>query len=607
MTPHSSSYLLGFDGGGTKTAALLCDRAGRLVAQARAGGSAIVGAPRPEAAAIMRRVGRELCAQAGISPDAILAAGVGLNGIDFADEHAAQLAGVAAALELPPDRVTLVNDGIVALWGATDAPAAAIIQHGTGFTAAWRTRLGEERPFDHLNTGRQFDLRDQFPMAVSRMLDGRLPKTPLLTVALRHYGIADGTAFSELFYRGRLDWALTAGAVPLIIAAWSQGDPVATELVTRAADDYARTAAALLAKTGAPCPILCLGGGLLRVAGPAFRDLVVQRLHLLTPGATVTAPRLPPEFGAALLAAHQAGIATQALFAAFGAQLPPGAAASVAPGAKPMAGGSPLPVEIYPTADALGEALAARILSGIRQAGTAPRPFLLGCPGGRSARSTYLALGRQAAAAQVSLAHVVIVMMDNYIFPDGAGGYVHCADDAHYSCRRFALDEIWQPLNAGLPAALRIPQAGVWLPDPANPAAYETRLQAAGGVAFFIIASGASDGHVAFNPPGSPADSLSRIIPLADSTRRDNLATFPAFAGRLDEVPAFGVSVGLGTIAQQSREVALILHGAHKQEALGRLLACQGFDPAWPASVIYSCRQPRLLLDQAAAGSIVFH
>lgn len=263
-----------------------------------------------------------------------------------------------------------------------------------------------------------------------------------------------------------------------------------------------------------------------------------------------------------------------------------------------------LAVEIHPGAEALGESLAARILAGIRAAGQSGRLYLLGCPGGRTPVTTYRALARQAAAARQGLRHVVIVMMDNYVLPDPRGGYADCPDDAHYSCRRFAIEQIWQPLNAGLPERDQIPRDQVWLPDPRDPGAYEARLEAAGGIDLFILASGASDGHVAFNPPGSRADSAARIIPLAPTTRRDNLATFPEFAGELEAVPAHGVSVGLGTLVRHSREAVLVLHGEDKREALRRLAACAAFDPAWPASIIHRCRQPRLLLDRAVAEAL---
>src|SRR5215469_17575484 len=43
----------------------------------------------------------------------------------------------------------------------------------------------------------------------------------------------------------------------------------------------------------------------------------------------------------------------------------------------------------------------------------------------------------------------------------------------------------------------------IWFPDPKSPSDYDGRIENAGGIDFFILASGASDGHVAFNPQGS--------------------------------------------------------------------------------------------------------
>jgi glucosamine-6-phosphate deaminase len=254
-----------------------------------------------------------------------------------------------------------------------------------------------------------------------------------------------------------------------------------------------------------------------------------------------------------------------------------------------------LPVKVFPDADALGAAIARRILDGL----TAGRPYLLGCPGGRTVVSTYRALGELTAREGHDLSGMVIVMMDEYLFPAG-DGYRYCPAEAHYSCHRFAEEEIRAVLNAGLPPARRIPPAQVWFPDPADPAAYDARLRAAGGIDLFLIASGAGDGHVAFNPPSSAADSPTRVIPLPVSTRTDNMVTFPAFA-HLDEVPSFGVSVGLGTIAGLSREVYLLLHGADKRTAARRVTAVHDYDPAWPATIIHRCHGARVLLDTAAA------
>ncbi len=90
------------------------------------------------------------------------------------------------------------------------------------------------------------------------------------------------------------------------------------------------------------------------------------------------------------------------------------------------------------------------------------------------------------------------------------------------------------------------------------------------------------------------------MLALAESTRRDNLATFPEFDS-LDEVPTHGVSVGLGTIVD-ARSQRLVLHGAGKRAAAARVLALDSFDPAWPASIVHACVDGEIWLDRAAAG-----
>jgi glucosamine-6-phosphate deaminase len=232
----------------------------------------------------------------------------------------------------------------------------------------------------------------------------------------------------------------------------------------------------------------------------------------------------------------------------------------------------PAEVRVFADADELGRALAEEVL--VRYDGT-DGPYLLGCPGGRSLRSTYRAL----VAHGRTLDRLVVVMMDEYV---GAPA------DAHYSCTRFAHEEIAEPLGA----------REVWLPDADDPAAYDDRIAAAGGVDLFLLASGASDGHVAFVPPGSPREGRTSVIPLATSTRKDNLATFPAF-GSLDDVPLHGVSVGLGTIGE-ARALRLVLHGAGKRAAVARLLALNSFDATWPASLVHDHPDAQVWIDKEA-------
>ena len=83
-----------------------------------------------------------------------------------------------------------------------------------------------------------------------------------------------------------------------------------------------------------------------------------------------------------------------------------------------------------------------------------------------------------------------------------------------------------------------LPRAQAYAPDgqAANPAAaathYEAAIAAAGGFDLVLLGIGAN-GHIAFNEPGSPFDSRTRVVTLNEETRAANRA---AFGGQ--EVPA---------------------------------------------------------------------
>lgn len=252
------------------------------------------------------------------------------------------------------------------------------------------------------------------------------------------------------------------------------------------------------------------------------------------------------------------------------------------------------PLKVFDTAEALGRHAAEVILARwLRSA----RPYLtLGCPGGRSPRSTYDALADLAGEADVDGRRVHLVMMDDYV--ERAGGvWRACPAEAHYSCARFGEMEIRRLLNTRL--SRPIPRENLHLPDPADPLRYERTIADLGGLDVFLLASGASDGHVAFNPPGAALSERTRRVELAETTRADNVATFPGFASAAD-VPRFGVTVGPGSILAHARAALMILIGSDKGLALRRIRQAEGYDPDWPASIVNLCRDSAVLADSAA-------
>lgn len=126
---------------------------------------------------------------------------------------------------------------------------------------------------------------------------------------------------------------------------------------------------------------------------------------------------------------------------------------------------------------------------------------------------------------------------------------------------------------------------------------YEASLVAAGGVDVQVLGIG-TDGHLAFNEPGSSLASLTRLKTLTEETRRDNARFF----GSLDEVPRHVLTQGLGTILR-ARHLLLLATGAAKADALAA--AVEGpLTASCPASVLQLHPHVTVLADADAAGGL---
>lgn len=197
---------------------------------------------------------------------------------------------------------------------------------------------------------------------------------------------------------------------------------------------------------------------------------------------------------------------------------------------------------------------------------------VIGWPSGRTTAPVIAEL----AARGVDLSQATIAMMDDYVV-EVDGRPANSPDEAHFGCRTWVETTLLPALPADGQPRVLIPSAG-------DPASHELALDALGGIDLFLVGLGASDGHVAFNPPGSAADSRTRIVDIAESTRVDNLGTFPDFES-LDQVPRQGVTVGIATITGARRVLALA-HGPAKRDVVDRTLRASGFDPALPSSCL---------------------
>lgn len=131
-------------------------------------------------------------------------------------------------------------------------------------------------------------------------------------------------------------------------------------------------------------------------------------------------------------------------------------------------------------------------------------------------------------------------------------------------------------------------------------ARYEAAIEAAGGIDVQILGVG-SNGHIAFNEPGSPLDSLTRVEQLAEQTRKDNARFFPT----LEDVPTQALTQGLSTIGR-AKKLVLVATGTGKADAIAALFGDQ-ITTQWPVTSVHAHPAFTVLVDEAAAAQIPTH
>ena len=107
-----------------------------------------------------------------------------------------------------------------------------------------------------------------------------------------------------------------------------------------------------------------------------------------------------------------------------------------------------------------------------------------------------------------------------------------------------------------------------------------------------------SNGHMAFNEPGSPLDSATRVVELSEQTRADNARFFPT--GRA--VPTRAITQGIATIGAAA-QLMLVACGEHKADAVAR--AVEGpVTSEVPASAIQRHPNVTVVLDRWASAGL---
>ncbi|MCH5171606.1 MAG: glucosamine-6-phosphate deaminase [Erysipelotrichales bacterium] len=123
---------------------------------------------------------------------------------------------------------------------------------------------------------------------------------------------------------------------------------------------------------------------------------------------------------------------------------------------------------------------------------------------------------------------------------------------------------------------------------------YDEDIQNAGGIDLQILGIG-SNGHIAFNEPGTPFDTLTHVVNLKESTIRDNSRFFK----NINEVPRQSITMGLASI-MKAKKIVLIAKGERKAEVIRKLFQEEQSEDL-PASILKTHPNVEIYCDNLAA------
>ena len=206
----------------------------------------------------------------------------------------------------------------------------------------------------------------------------------------------------------------------------------------------------------------------------------------------------------------------------------------------------------------------ARSASNLLLASLNAKPDLALClPTGNTPRPLYASLRQSYQQGHVRFAQARLFMVDEYV---GAAG------DADWSFSRYLDRELIDHVDFAPRNIFKIDGAAT---DPeAEARRFEAAIDAIGGIDLAVLGLGAN-GHVAFNEPGTEADSSTNVARLSPDTLSANRAFLPA-----DASPTHAITIGLGTI-RASGAILLLVNGSSKRAALSTLIG-GGDSRRWP-------------------------
>lgn len=302
----SRRAVVGVDGGGTKTHAVVLDADLAILGEGLAGPSNPLRVGIAKAAAAIREAVDQACEAAQVRRTDLIAAEIGLAGARRKELNARMR---EALLGLGIGEVVVVGDADIALYGATEGEPGLIVIAGTGSICCGINARGKTMcaggwgPIAGDEGGGAWIARRAL-RAIAHAVDGRGPATLLTGAACTYFHVSDPNDLSTAIYAPTITNERLAGFGKFVVEAAKAKDRAAREILAEGGRELGSAAAAVIRnlKLERETFPVAYVGGVFMAAGELVLAWLREEIKQVAPKAYLALPRFSPAVAAGRMA-----------------------------------------------------------------------------------------------------------------------------------------------------------------------------------------------------------------------------------------------------------------------------------------------------------------
>ncbi|SHG46762.1 N-acetylglucosamine kinase [Ornithinibacillus halophilus] len=305
-------YVLGIDGGGTKTKGVIASSTGEIAAEATVGPSNPNSVSKEQLENEFTLLFNELMQKSGELFSEVKHIYAGMSGV----EHPVTKSEMSQLITniIPGQNVTITNDAITALYSGTLGKPGIVQIAGTGSITYG---LNEEGKFGRVGgwgyllgeRGSGYALGSDALKAVFATHDGLGEDTLLLHSILKKFETSELPNIVKLIYQSKNSKELIASISKLVFEAYDQGDSVASSIIRNNAQNIGDSIACLIKRMfnqKLTIPVVLVGGVFKRI--DVLEPLIMNSVQGHEVSINLISPNIEPVGGAVIAGLKEEGL-----------------------------------------------------------------------------------------------------------------------------------------------------------------------------------------------------------------------------------------------------------------------------------------------------------